>query len=287
MTVARDNGTREAQAKRDQLINGAPVELIATAAGVLLARGLLSLEQYRAADRFAQARARCYGVPLANSEGGREPTDDRVAYNERKYNALCRRLTPPQLIAVVDLVLGARPVWALRLVARLPLRLADEENRECLLGGLDALAADNRTTVPGPSREPQDERSAPAARALRRGAAAPARRQQAGPPEALSGRRRRLGQQDQVGDRRERAIVGVQPIVDHLHLGLHGRAIGRDPKQTWLEPDDHMQGVVAASVGRHSGVSHWSAPLKLVDGQRRLRHLRCLGRLALGRLCWL
>ena len=117
-TVARDNGTREVQAKRDQLINGSPVELIASSAGVLLARGLLSSEQYRAADRFARIRARVFGVPLSNGEGGREATEQRIARNERVYNALCRCMTAQQLVAVVDLALGGRPVWARRLILR-------------------------------------------------------------------------------------------------------------------------------------------------------------------------
>jgi hypothetical protein len=127
------------------LVNGSPVELIASSAGVLLARGLLSREQYRAADRFAQARARCFGMPLANSEGGREPTDDRIAKNEKAYDYLCRRLETSQLAAIISLVLGEQPAWATRLVAKLPLRLLDLAERETLLGGLDAIAADGRS----------------------------------------------------------------------------------------------------------------------------------------------
>ncbi len=58
---------------------------------------------------------------------------------------MCRRLTPPQLAAVVALALGERPGWAVHLVARLHLRPADEVERETLLGGLDAIAADSRS----------------------------------------------------------------------------------------------------------------------------------------------
>jgi hypothetical protein len=155
-TVARDTGTREVQAKRDQLINGSPVELIASSAGVLCARGLLSSEQYRAADRFARIRAAVFGVPLSNGEGSREATEERIARNERVYSAMCRCMTALQLVAVVDLALGGRPVWARRLIARLPLRLMDQVEREHLPGGLDALAAEGRSEPP---RGVQDGRS--------------------------------------------------------------------------------------------------------------------------------
>jgi hypothetical protein len=58
-TVARDNSTQEVQAKREQLINGSPVELIASSAGILFARGLLRAEHYRAADGSPGSQRRC------------------------------------------------------------------------------------------------------------------------------------------------------------------------------------------------------------------------------------
>ena len=63
---ARDHGTRETQAKRHALINGAPVELAASASGILYANGHVTDRQYSAGLTYARLHSMVFGRTWLN-----------------------------------------------------------------------------------------------------------------------------------------------------------------------------------------------------------------------------
>jgi hypothetical protein len=136
----RDQGTPEAQAKRLALVNGsARPELASTPADIMFAREILNREQHAAALRFRMARAACFGTPLANATPGREPDEQVIARNERRYAQLLARLSVDQQLAVIDLALDLQPGWLRRILREAPPLPEDARDREALLSGLDAL----------------------------------------------------------------------------------------------------------------------------------------------------
>jgi hypothetical protein len=138
---ARDVGTREGMAKRLALVNGSNNDSLAyTLPDILLAHGQITVDQHRAAWQLRRARAAVFGVPLANSAGGREPTEEQLRLNERKYERLMKLLTPDQALAVVDVALDLRTGWVRRAILKLPPADGDGADRRALVTGLDVLA---------------------------------------------------------------------------------------------------------------------------------------------------
>jgi hypothetical protein len=90
--------------------------------------------------RFRQLRAACFGTSLAVRGDGREPSEERIARNERAYERLLKRLTEDQALACVNVALDLRPGWMRRELLKIPLTPDDQDERRALLTGLDALA---------------------------------------------------------------------------------------------------------------------------------------------------
>ena len=140
----RDRGTKEGQTRRLALVNGSADESLAyTLPDILKAHDVISVDQHRAAWRLRRARAAVFGVPLQNSSGGREPTDERVLKLEREYDRLMKMLSPEQQLAVVDVALDLRPGWVRRAVLRLPPAVGDDVERAALITGLEVLAGND------------------------------------------------------------------------------------------------------------------------------------------------
>jgi hypothetical protein len=73
----RDQGTKEGQAKRAAVANGADTTLADSASGILLAGGHLEQRQYLAALNYARLHAIIFGVPLPHApraSGNHTPT---------------------------------------------------------------------------------------------------------------------------------------------------------------------------------------------------------------------
>ena len=139
--VARDNGTREGQARRLALVNGSEDGSLAyTLPDILKAHSLISGLQHQAAWKLRRARAAVFGVPLQNSSGGREPTEDQIRHNEQSYERIMRLLSPEQQLAVIDVALDLRPAWIRRAILKMPPAAGDDVDRDALITGLEALA---------------------------------------------------------------------------------------------------------------------------------------------------
>ena len=139
--IARDQGTREGQARRLALVNGSEDGSLAyTLPDILKAHSLISVDQHRAAWKLRRARAAVFGMPLANSAGGREPDDEQIRKLERGYERLMKLLSPEQQLAVIDVALDLRPAWVRRAVLKLPPAEGDDVARGELLSGLDAIS---------------------------------------------------------------------------------------------------------------------------------------------------
>jgi hypothetical protein len=143
----RDQGTPEGQRRRAALVNGAPVELAATVSGILFARGFISAEQKAAADRYAGLHRTAFGpawrqmCPLAEAHGGPTIPDDRLIRLRQLLDELHARMTPEQRKAVADVaVYGQIPDWFFAARLKLWMLPEDEQERDALVSGLDALA---------------------------------------------------------------------------------------------------------------------------------------------------
>jgi hypothetical protein len=112
LAAVRDPGTPDLARHKRALRNGSDLALSTNVVDVLFARGHLDARQHRAAIRFRQAR-----------------------------DAMVRRLTIGQKLALLDLVLDVWPRWLRRQIAGVPLVGADLAEHRDLLGGLDAVAA--------------------------------------------------------------------------------------------------------------------------------------------------
>jgi hypothetical protein len=107
---------------------------------ILFARGHLDERQHRAALRFRQARAALYGVVLGDRDPNRpEATEERLENAKQRYDAMVRRLTVGQKLALSDVALDVWPRWLRRQIASVPLGSADLAERRDLIDGLDAL----------------------------------------------------------------------------------------------------------------------------------------------------
>jgi hypothetical protein len=148
----RDLGTDEGRAKRAALINGSDPQLAATASGILLANGFITQEQHVAALRYAYAHAMVFGkvwsvvCPLAwdmPRQGGDGPPEEAVTRARKRIDGWNVLLDPNQRQAVANVaVFGFVPQWFY--TERLKLRPlpADDRERQALLEGLKALAAE-------------------------------------------------------------------------------------------------------------------------------------------------
>jgi hypothetical protein len=142
----RDLGTREFQAKRLAIVNGADPQLAATASGILLANSLLTPQQHTAAQRYAWAHALSYGRPWIHAcplgdYVGWQMSDNMVEIAKDRLDQLDRRLTKVERLRVANIaVYGFLPMWfyASRGIGRvLP---DDKRERQELLSGLDAIS---------------------------------------------------------------------------------------------------------------------------------------------------
>ena len=131
MLPAVDRGTPEQQRRLLALCNGSgDVTLAASVSGILFANHIIPAAQRSAAERFAKARAAIFGQPLsAKRDDAPSVTDERLAVLERRYNALCGRLTIDQQLAVISVALEQRPVWLRRAQQALARGRRDGENR--------------------------------------------------------------------------------------------------------------------------------------------------------------
>jgi hypothetical protein len=145
----RDHGTREGQAKRPALIDGADPQLAATASGILLANGMITEEQHIAAMRYAHAHALVYGKvwrvtsPLTWDlpVHGSEPPEEAIVSAKKKIEAWNARLTIEQRTQVANLaVFGFHPMWFVATKLKLRVLPQDERDRAALLSGLTTLA---------------------------------------------------------------------------------------------------------------------------------------------------
>jgi hypothetical protein len=107
--------------------------LSTTVAGIMFAHGLIDRRQRAAGEKFRQVRAEVFGMPLGNG-------DPRARMLERRYNAMAKRLSVEQLLAVTNIILELRPGWLRRQLLGEPLAAGDQAERQDLLKGLDALA---------------------------------------------------------------------------------------------------------------------------------------------------
>jgi hypothetical protein len=149
----RDQGTFEGQRKRTALINGASVELAASASGILFANGHLEQKRFSAAISYARLHALVFGrpgptpSPLSKHlpwQGGPVPDEDGIGAAERKLIRLNAGLTDAQKQQVGDIcVLSHLPTWFyIGKSKRLRWRTfpEDEVERRDLLDGLGILA---------------------------------------------------------------------------------------------------------------------------------------------------
>jgi hypothetical protein len=148
-TVARDTGTAEGLARRIWLVDGSDPALAASAAGVLLARDVITRAMYAAACRFAWLHSAVFGLPyrqlciLGKEPGPSGPglDDETIAERRAELAAMERRLTLAQRQAVASLCCyGVVPPWHFALLGIGRLLPGDEHDRQALLTGLRAIA---------------------------------------------------------------------------------------------------------------------------------------------------
>jgi hypothetical protein len=145
--AARDSGTPEVQARRLALCNGSPPELASTPIGILFANHVITLDQCRAAHRYAFRRGVLFGGARPAGLGDMlEPgsprlrSDKELAGIRARFEAMCGRLGRDQKAALDVLVVEQRlPAWFRAAKLGRPLRPEDEAEREALLSGLEAL----------------------------------------------------------------------------------------------------------------------------------------------------
>jgi hypothetical protein len=131
-------------------VNGADPALAATAAGVLLARDVITRPMYDAACRYAWLHCSIFGLPTRQLRSllGRDPgntgpslTDEQLIERREELAAMEAKLTLEQRQAVASLAcFGVIPPWFYveRGIGRaLP---QDRTDREALLTGLRAIA---------------------------------------------------------------------------------------------------------------------------------------------------
>jgi hypothetical protein len=145
-----DLGTVESRRNRSWLINGSDPALAGSAIGVLLANGIITGEQLRAAGRYSWARAGCcFGSSRPTgcfslidlSRRGAEPSDLASQAARRNFEKMVSLLSPAEKRAVDQLVIdNTLPRWFVRAKLRLSPRLADEAEHDALLEGLNRLA---------------------------------------------------------------------------------------------------------------------------------------------------
>ena len=148
MSACRDEGPPEAQRNRALLINGAPVELAASALTVLVANGFVTTAQAKAADEYARLRGINFGIArpdvaydLVEPRSSRLRSEARLATLRGFFEAMVSRVTWDQKLVIDRLVVtDALPGWFVRIRTRRPLRPSDVAERAALLDGLAALA---------------------------------------------------------------------------------------------------------------------------------------------------
>jgi hypothetical protein len=147
LTIARDHGTPEGVRNRSFLINGASVELAGSAIGVLLANGHVTVEQARAAGRYAWLRSVSFGVArpdvaydLVEPWSPRQRSDKDLLELRQRFEDLARRLGRDQKAGIEVVVVDGRlPAWFRHAKMQLPPTAEDEAERTALLSGLAAL----------------------------------------------------------------------------------------------------------------------------------------------------
>jgi hypothetical protein len=152
-SAARDFGTAQAQAKRTALINGAAVELAASASGILFANGHLEQRHFSAAINYARLHTLVFGrqgpTPCLLSkhlpwQGGFVPDEEGIEAAERKLIRLNAQLTDAQKQVIGNVaVFSNLPTWFyMGKFKRLSWRTfpEDEVERRDLLDGLSILA---------------------------------------------------------------------------------------------------------------------------------------------------
>jgi hypothetical protein len=147
-TTCRDNGTEQVQARRLALCNGSPAELSGSVLGILLANGHISVEQYRAGERYAWLRAVSFGLARPDVSfdhvdpySPRLRSDEQLARLRERFEAVVGRLGRDQKHALDVIVIETRlPGWFRRVKLGRGLSPADDAEREALLSGLKALA---------------------------------------------------------------------------------------------------------------------------------------------------
>jgi hypothetical protein len=150
----RDQGTFEGQRKRAALINGASVELAASASGILFANGHLEQKHFSAAINYARLHALVFGrqgpTPPCllgkhlSWQGGPVPDEGGIEAAERKLIRLNGLLTDAQKQQVGNVaVFSNLPTWFyMGKFKRIAWRTfpEDEVERRDLIDGLSILA---------------------------------------------------------------------------------------------------------------------------------------------------
>jgi hypothetical protein len=149
----RDQGTFEGQRKRTALIDGASVELAASAAGILFANGHLEQKHFSAAVSYARLHALVFSrqgpTPCLLSkhlpwQGGPVLDEGGIEAAERKLIRLNAKLSDAQKQVIGNVaVFSNLPTWFyMGKFKRISWRTLpeDEQERRDLLDGLSILA---------------------------------------------------------------------------------------------------------------------------------------------------
>ena len=144
----RDQGTKEFQAKRLALVNGADPALAATAPGILLANGFISPQQHAACQRYGWAHAMTFGrpwaqaSPLAESAGSEPPARIQEIAKDR-LEQMNRHLSKTERLRVANLaVFNFLPTWFFAKRGNWKRGIIPEDEREHqeLLTALNAIS---------------------------------------------------------------------------------------------------------------------------------------------------